>query len=483
MPPGIVVVGLGPGRAEQLTREAWDTLSGAEEVILRTREHPVVARLPDGLPLRSFDHLYEQSQDFPTLYETIVQELLHLGSRDEGVVYAVPGDPSIGEATVVGLRAAAAKDGLPLRLVPGLSFVEPVLAMLGVDALDGLSICDGLQLASSHHPPFPPDTPALIGQVYSQLVAAEIKLALMNQYPDDHPVMLIHSAGTDEATDEPLRLYEIDRSSSIGALSSLYVPALAEISAFESLQDTIARLRAPDGCPWDREQTHQSLRSHLLEEAYEALQAMDVQDMEALKEELGDLLIQVVLHAQIATEEGDFSMAEVIAATNEKIIARHPHVFGDMELEAVDEVLENWEWLKAQERGVKGKDRGVLNGVPNTLPALAQAAELQARAARVGFDWDDISGVLDKVREEIAEILEADSSEARFSELGDLLFACVNYARWLKVDPEAALREANRRFRFRFGRVEAVAEAEGRPLKEWSLEELERVWQSSKEED
>jgi tetrapyrrole methylase family protein/MazG family protein len=311
-------------------------------------------------------------------------------------------------------------------------------------------------------------------------VAAEAKLTLMGQYPEDHPVLLIHGAGSPEQRVESLPLWQIDRSQAIGAMSALLVPPLGEPSSFESLQEVIAHLRAPDGCPWDRRQTHQSLRSHLLEECYEALEAIDREDMEALRAELGDLLLQIVLQAQIAAEEGEFSMPQVIAGIRAKLVRRHPHVFGDLDVEEVDQVLRNWEQLKAEEREEAGDENGVLGGVPGGLPALAQAYELQARAARVGFDWPSIDGVLAKVHEELEEVQEAPDAGRQAGELGDLLFAVVNYARWLEVDPEAALRAANRRFRERFAAMERQAKASGRPLNELGIEELDALWEAAK---
>ncbi|MCJ7706666.1 MAG: SAM-dependent methyltransferase, partial [Anaerolineales bacterium] len=299
MPPGITIVGLGPGEPRLLTRQAWDVLSTASEVWLRTGRHPVTAGLPSTLQVHTFDDLYDRLESFEAVYQAIVERVLDLGLRPEGVVYAVPGDPSVGEATVAALVAAAR---VPILRVHGVSFVEPCLACLGRDALDGLFIADALDLARRHHPPFPPDVPALVGQLYSNLVAADVKLTLMNQYPDDHEVSLIQAAGTDDEGLVKLPLYELDRVASIGSLSALFVPPLSSASAFETFQETVAHLRAPEGCPWDREQTPQSLRAHLMEEAFEALQALDAEDPGALREELGDLLLQIVLQVQIATE-------------------------------------------------------------------------------------------------------------------------------------------------------------------------------------
>jgi tetrapyrrole methylase family protein/MazG family protein len=251
----------------------------------------------------------------------------------------------------------------------------------------------------------------------------------------------------------------------------------------ESFQETIARLRAPGGCPWDRKQTHRSLRGNLVEEAYETLEALDREDPRALTEELGDLLLQILLHAQIATEAGDFRMADVIAGIDEKIHRRHPHVFGETRVDGVDQVLRNWEDIKAAERsGAAEKKKGLLDGVPISMPALEQAVSLQKRAARVGFDWPSVDGVKAKLAEEIGELEAARDDDERSSELGDVLFAVANYARWLKVDPESALREANARFRRRFAGVEAGAARIGKPLREMSIEELDALWEEAKKE-
>jgi tetrapyrrole methylase family protein/MazG family protein len=482
MPVRSSIIGLGPGDPGSITREAWEIIERTDEIYLRTRQHPAVPHLPKSLKLHTFDGLYDELSDFEAVYHAIVERLLDLAARQQGVVYAVPGDPTVGEATVQAFCMEAQKRGLALNIIHGVSFIEPCLALVGSDALDGLFVADALELAARHHPPFPPDAPALIGQLYSRLVAADVKLVLMNQYPQDHVVNLLHDAGTPQAKMESIPLFELDRRDTIGSLTALFVPALPSASAFESFQETVAHLRAPDGCPWDREQTPRSLRLHLMEEAYEALEALDEGDHEALREELGDLLLQVVLQAQIATEGGEFNMADVVAGVNHKIIHRHPHVFEDVSVDSVAHVLHNWEALKAEEREEHGTGEGTLDGVPKALPALAQALEIQARVARVGFDWPNIEGVWAKVGEEIEELLAAEDAEARADELGDLLFAMVNYARWLDVDPEVALREANRRFRRRFTKLEDAARKEGHKLPDLTLQELDSLWEAAKKQ-
>jgi tetrapyrrole methylase family protein / MazG family protein len=277
-----------------------------------------------------------------------------------------------------------------------------------------------------------------------------------------------------------LPLHSLDRSKKIAHLTTLYIPPMIG-SGMEDFQETIAHLRAPEGCPWDREQTHQSIRGNLLEETYEALEAFDQENTEKIKEELGDLLLQILLHTQIATEAGEFHMTDLVLGIDSKIRRRHPHVFGEVQVDGSGQVLRNWEQIKEGERNQKTEaEKGRFDSIPKSLPALEQADVYQQRAARVGFDWPDISGVKAKVQEEMDEVEAARTDEERESEVGDLLFAVVNLARWLKVEPEAALRVANARFRERFRHMENSAKETGRPLQQLTLPEWEALWESAK---
>jgi len=481
MPQGIVIVGLGPGNPQHLTVEAQQVLAEARELYLRTAKHPTVAHLPSRLVLYSFDHIYEAHDSFEAVYEEIVRRVLALARRPEGVIYAVPGHPLVGEATVRRLLAGAAQVGLPVRVVAGLSFVEPILTALRLDPLDGLQLLDALELAASHYPPLDPDRPALIGQLYNRALASDVKLARMNIYPDEHPVTLVIAAGTDAERVITLPLYELDRRQEVDHLTSLYVPPLPQAASMAALLEVVGHLRAPDGCPWDREQTHLSLRQYLLEETYEVLAALDAEDPAALCEELGDLLLQIVLHAQVALEEGEFKWPDVLRHIVAKLRRRHPHVFGEVHVSGAAEVLVNWDRIKREEQGEApaAEVHSLLANVPAALPALARAQAIQERAARVGFDWHDIAGVIAKVREESGELQEADG-ERRFAELGDLLFALVNLARWLGIDAEAALRTATARFAGRFQEMERLAAARGVALRDLSLEAQDALWEEAK---
>lgn len=478
---GITLVGLGPGDPNQLTREAWDVLSSADEIYLRTRQHPIVADLPSKLKIYSFDDLYQNGESYDQVYSTITQKILELGQRGQGVIYAVPGHPFVAEATCPEIAHLAREQKLTVRIVEGLSFLEPTFSALNLDPYPHLTLFDALTVSQAHVPTFVPDAPVLIAQIYSRLVASEVKSTLNAIYPDEHRVKLIHAAGTKEQLVEDVALYEIDRSENIGLLTSLFVPALDEGTSFESFQEIVAHLRAPNGCPWDREQTHESLRKHLLEETYEAIAAIDVGDFDSMREEFGDLLLQIMLHSQIASEEGEFTANDVVKGIYDKIIRRHPHVFGDLKVSGVEGVLMNWEKLKEKERRGKGdKVKGMLDGVPLALPALSQAQEYQDRAARVGFDWPAVDGVLDKLVEEVQEVKQADTDFQLADEIGDLFFVLVNFARWQKVDAESALRGTNMKFKERFGYIEQTAKKQERDLSDMKLEEMDALWNEAK---
>ncbi len=250
-----------------------------------------------------------------------------------------------------------------------------------------------------------------------------------------------------------------------------------DLKRFEALVEIIATLRAPGGCPWDRKQTHASLRGNLLSECYEVLEALDEDDAGKLRDELGDLLMQIVLQAQIATEAGEFELGEVIENISQKLIHRHPHVFGSKKVKDAEEVMHNWEELKKEER-----DEGVsmLESVPKEMPALGYAHEVQRRAAWVGFDWEDINGIIDKLAEEIGEFQRAETKEEKASEFGDLLFTLVNIALRMGIDAEAALREANKRFYKRFTAMEELCRQRGLKFAELSFDEQNKLWAEAK---
>ena len=541
--PSIIVAGLGPGSWEQLTLEVRDLLENASTVYLRTRTHPTADHLPAHLNIVTFDHLYEHEERFETIYTLIAEELCKLSlSASEPVIYCVPGHPAIGEASVRHLKRLCTIAGVDVRLLAGLSFLEPVCTAIGVDPLEhGFQIVDGTELAgyspgsalpesklTGVQPPdisktdepflfspyalsvepaaFPalagisPMYPLLLCQVYNDRVASACKLLLMERYPDDHPVRIVLNAGIpgqEQVTETTLS--EMDRGHGINHLACVYLPPLEPLELpreFNSLVYVMGRLRGPGGCPWDREQTHNSIKHHLLEEAYEAVDAMDAGDPEILAEELGDLLLQVVFHSQLAVSAEEFTLADVIGHIVSKLVRRHPHVFGDVEVTGAEHVVRNWEVIKAGEREAKAKagrkfdsalaaeqgleGTGLLLSVPRAMPALERAQQLQVRAARVGFDWTNIEGVFEKVREEITELQKEESKERRTEELGDLLFALVNLAQWMGINAEEALRRADDKFLKRFTEMEETIVQRGGKLRDMSVVDMDAVWREVK---
>ncbi len=356
------------------------------------------------------------------------------------------------------------------------SLLTSVFDILRVPPPPKLILLEAATLSDAHVPPYPPDVPVLFTNVNSQAIFLQLKNILLTTYPKEHVVYFIESGKQKEESIEAMGGDDFSENTCI------YVPALSEGTSFESFAEIVAHLRAPNGCPWDREQTHESLRKHLLEEAYEAITAIDSGDFADMREEFGDLLLQIVLQSQIANEEGQFNVNQVVQGIYSKIVRRHPHVFGELKLEGVDGVLANWEKLKEQERKDKKQEKGLLDGVAIAIPALEQAQEYQDRAARVGFDWPEIEGVLDKVKEEIEEIKNAETDFELASEIGDLFFALVNLARWKKVDAESALRGTNRKFKKRFAYVEQGAKKQSRNLSELSLEEMDALWNDAKKQ-
>jgi tetrapyrrole methylase family protein/MazG family protein len=353
-----------------------------------------------------------------------------------------------------------------------------IIKSLGLSKTNQLTLVSAKEMAHRYYPPFAPDQDVLISDFTNSAVAQKVGALLLLIYPANHhckvaKINIKKEWGIIETT--------------IGEVSSqintiLYIPPYLENCSLETFEDLVAHLRAPEGCPWDREQTHLSLRPNLLEETYEVLKALDAGTTAGLQEELGDLLLQIVLHAQISNEAGEFNLSDVVAGIHHKIVHRHPHVFGDVKVEGSQGVIRNWEVIKAGEREENGKEtnQSILGGVPKAMPALSLAQEYQKRAARVGFDWPEIKPVLAKVNEELDELKAANSKERKADELGDLLFAVVNLVRWYDLDAESTLREMTNRFYNRFTYVEKKARDEGRRLQDMKLEEMDAWWEEAK---
>ncbi|WP_010279370.1 bifunctional methyltransferase/pyrophosphohydrolase YabN [Paenibacillus senegalensis] len=490
MSAAITVVGLGTGDENQLTLGSWNLIRQAAIVYLRTEHHPVVKFLKEnGVLFQSFDSIYEEKDSFDEVYEEIASRLIQAAGQADGpIVYAVPGHPSVAERTTRLLEQKGREAGVEINCLGGESFLDQAFLKFGFDPIDGFQLLDGTDLIMEQ---INPALHTLIAQVYDSFTASDAKLALMEWYPDDYPVYIGHALGVrGEEVILQVPLYELDRVEGYGNLSIIWVPAVQQQElrhrSFQRAVDIVAALRSPGGCPWDQEQTHASIRSNLIEETYEVIETIDNNDPEAMCEELGDLLLQVLMHARMEEEAGMFTVRDVIQGLNDKLVRRHPHVFGDHAASNAEEALGRWDAIKQEEKRSKGEnleELSVLAGIPPALPSLNMAFKLQKKAAKVGFDWDDADQVVDKLLEEVQELrqeINQQHKEKQREEMGDLLFSAVNLARFLKIDPEEALSAANRKFRQRFEYMERKLRLKGQKIDQTDLQEMEDYWQEAK---
>lgn len=491
----ITVVGLGSGSEDQITLGIWKKVKEASHLYVRTEHHPMMKLLHDEhIAYTSFDDVYEKHNNFPEVYEEIVQTLLQRvleiaeAGKEANIVYAVPGHPMVAESTVQKLIARCEEQGIALNIIGGESFLDAAFTALRFDPIEGFALLDAAELQPAV---LQPQLHTLIGQVYDKYTASDVKLALMERYPDDYEVIVGHALGVEgqqEIISVPI--YELDRIDGYHNLSIIYVPRTTDDAVrnrtFDRLHEIVAILRSPGGCPWDQEQTHQSIRKNFIEELYEALEAIDADNPEGMQEEFGDVLLQLMLHSQMEEELGSFSIYDVLQTLNEKLVYRHPHVFGEDAAQNSEEALMSWEKMKAEEQlanGITDKRPSKLDGIPKDLPAILTAYKIQKKAAKVGFDWDEIGPVLEKIEEEIAElkeVIQSGEQDKQAEELGDLLFAVVNAARFIHADPEASLARTNMKFKARFQYIEEQLRINDKSFDDTDLVEMDQWWEEAK---
>lgn len=465
----ITIVGLGIER-DDLTLGALEALTSGSQVLLRTARTPAADVLRErGVAFSSLDALYEEMEDYDEVNEAIVRAVLEAAKAGD-VVFGVLGGGGLLDASVRAVCAAAEREGVQTRVVPGVGLYERAAGAAG--GLDGACVLAAIDLAEAV---LDVRRPLLVCEFADRCVASDAKLVLLDHYPASWQVLWNGAA---------IALEDLDRQKRYDHKSVLVVPPLSLLQAerydFSHLEEIVRRLRAPGGCPWDREQTHASMKADLIEEAYEVLDAIDGEDPDRLADELGDLLLHVVMHACIGEEHGEFSMQDVLDFICHKMILRHPHVFGEVQVDSSEEVLRNWEEIKKGEKSLHTQTE-VMRDVPRTFPALMRAAKVQKKARDVGFDWDDVREALKKVREEADEVEEVLSDpEALPGELGDLLFAAVNVCRMKKVPPELALQATTEKFIRRFSHIEEAASAQGRSLRDMTLREMDALWEEAK---
>jgi tetrapyrrole methylase family protein / MazG family protein len=487
----IVVVGLGPGGDEHVTAETLAEIDRVGHRYLRTERHPSAHLVPDAT---SFDDVYEEGGTFADVYAEITERLVAAAIAHGEVLYAVPGSPIVLERSV---RRLLADERVECRVLPAMSFLDVAWARLGIDPVEaGVRLVDGHEFATAAAGD---PGPLLIAHTHANWVLSDIKLAAedLDGLDADAELVILQRLGTPDEAITRTTWAELDRTVDADHLTCVYVPRLAapvgaEYVRFHRLARTLR-----EQCPWDVEQTHDSLIPYLVEETYElvdALQALDPDDPatdDHLVEELGDLLYQIEFHATIAEQAGRFTIADVARGVHDKLVRRHPHVFGPTIVEtaevttgddAVGTVLRNWDDIKRAEKSGSGT-ASVLDGIPSALPALMFAQKVQRKVAKVGFDWPAVDGALAKIAEEATEVLEAvDSGDtgAVTAEIGDLLFSVVNVARHLGVDAESALRAATSTFRARFEAVETAATARGIDMHTAGIDVLDSLWDEMK---
>lgn len=479
----IYVVGLGPGNIDALTLGAVKRIKSGNENFLRTEKHPTIEYFKEkDIAYKSYDYLYNREENFDELYKNIVDALIKESKKGKDINYFVPGNPLVAERTV---ELLLREKDLDIEIVSGMSFIEPMIELVGKDPVNGLKIVDGsifkMQMIDIN-------VDIIVTQVYNHRILSDIKLILSEVYGDEYMLYLIHGAGIRGKEEKHfIPIYELDRVSQVGVLTSIYIPKIEgknkKTFDFNDILGIMLLLRSENGCSWDIKQTHESIRQCAIEEAYELVDAIDKKDIDNLIEELGDLLLQVVFHSQIAFENGDFNLYDVTTSLANKLIYRHPNVFSGKKLEKSEELVYNWDKLKYEKRKItsftdKLKD---IKG----LPPLMTSYKIQDRAAKVGFDWEDIKGPLAKVIEEYEEVVEAmkafgSGSNEVEEELGDLIFACVNLSRYLDVNPELALNKTNKKFIERFEFIEEQLKIQGKKVEESNLKEMDKLWNKSK---
>ena len=464
----ITITGLGPGDLDRVPGPVLALLMEAQTVILRTIHHPAAAQLAERRSVVACDDLYEDSETFEAVYSGIVDRVTRAESVGS-VVYAVPGSPMLGEFAV-----RAILEGHPdAEVIPAESFVDAVLAEMSYDPLDR-----GLQILNGHDLPDPLllDKPTIIGHLDRPEILADVASAVGSVLPEGAVVTVLSGIGAADALVESVPADRVDAERA-GFRTSLFIDA--EPGGLVGAVRVMRVLR--EECPWDRSQTHRSLVKNLVEESYELIDAIERLEGEEdwagfaeVEDELGDVLLQVLFHEAIGRQGGYLDIDSVAEVMRQKLVRRHPHVFGDVVADTPEEVKANWDRIKAGEQG--GSAGSALDGVPEGMPALHRSAKIQNRAAKVGFDWDEASQVLPKIHEELEELeVEIRSNGDVEGEFGDVVFSMVNLARHLGVDVELALRSSTRRFEERF----RIMEADG-PLEGLGIEELDRRWEQAK---
>lgn len=461
-----------------ITMKVYDVIKSANingsMLFIQTERHPSSKWLSENkLTYESMDCLYDTVYDFDELNDAIAEKLV----CGKDVVYAVCGR-GISAELLARIRRLADGNNTDVQILPASGYAEAAATVCGFDLSNG-SICSANSL---------PDEiniyrPLCVEEIDTLIRAGEVKLSLCEFYPEDCDIIFAYTDEHGNYITREIKLYELDRQKEYFATTVCLVRAHSfmelERYGFHGVEEIMKLLRAPGGCPWDIKQTHRSLKSALIEEAYEVIDAIDCDDIYALNEELGDLLLQIVFHAQIETEKAGFTMRDVCTGLVKKLIYRHPHVFSSVDgINTPDDVLKEWDVLKKKEKKQQTQS-DALRAVPHSFPALMRSCKIQKRAADVGFDWNNAFDAMCKITEELLEVEEAardGNKEKVHEEVGDLLFSVVNVARLLSIDPELALKDATDKFMNRFCKMEELILKDGKKCEEMSIDEMDVYW-------
>ena len=479
----IKIVGLGPGAKEALTIGTVWELEKCRNIFLRTEKHPTVDYLEEkNINFSTYDSIYDTMESFDEVYLNIAKDLIEKHNELGDLVYAVPGHPLVAEKSVFNLIEECKKNNIEYKVIPAVSFIDAMMEALMIDPIEGLKVIDAFDI---NNVILDKRIGTVITQVYNPLIASEVKLKLLEQYDDETEIFYVRAAGIEgQESIRKIPLYELDMQEDIDYLTSIYIPKdLNNKKDFNDLLEIVEVLRGENGCPWDREQTHKSLEKALVEESYEVIDAIDREDDNGLVEELGDVLLQVVFHASIGKEDGYFDINEIITGICNKMISRHPHVFGTLNnINTSNDVLTKWDELKKEEKGYETLSEE-MKGVTKGLPSLLRAHKVQNKAKKVGFDLADIDSAINKLKEEIQEVIDVYNTKNMDKikdEVGDLLFSCVNVARFLNVDEELALNATIDKFIKRFSYIEGKIKDKGQDLQDVNLDKMDKLWEEAK---
>ena len=472
----VQIIGLGAGSIEDLTVRAHNALHENLPTFARTDRHPIINELRKEIDIKSFDDYFEKYESFDTVYEKITDSVVELARDHKKINYCTAGSPYYGDIVTKKLLNEY-KNEFNIIIIDGMSFLDKCIKLSGYSDYKSVAVLDCLETDEFS---FDINSFNIITQVYDEEIASQLKLKLMESYPDTSYALIIDVL---EENVKKIPLFLLDQEKKYGF--STYICILPiEISEstvynVNNLCRLVKVLRGPDGCPWDKKQTHSSIRQHVIEEAYEVVDAIDNDDIDNLVEELGDLLFQVVFHAELGSEEGYFNINDVLTNVCNKMYSRHPHVFGDVKAGNVDEALKSWESSKQKEKNLSTYTDNLKN-VPKALSPLSRSYKIQKRAAEVGFDWPDADGAILKIKEELLEFIEEydkNDMDKMEGEFGDLLFALVNLSRFIKINPDVALNRTINKFIDRF---EYIEKNSTKDLKHMTLKEMDELWEESK---